>query len=394
MTNEIIDAAPKSEIAAFSPFYADLATLEKDNAATVFDYESKGGNKDARSHVHKLRKTKGALEKVRKEAKADYLRLGRAVDSEAADIESRIEAMIAVHQVKLDEIEQRETARVSALEERLRAISPGIEHYANSDAVRVAIAGVEAITITADWEEFMAQAATVKEQVLARLNGYLLTAIKAEEDAAELARLRAETLAREQADRDAAIAAAAADKARKEAEEKAAQEAAKARQALLDAQAEAERKEAAARQAIADAGEQARRKEAAAAQALKDAAEQARQAEEAAKRRELDLKMQAEEAKRRADAQAKAAEEARIAALERAKEDAARAVEEEKRRAAAETKRIADEAAKREANKVHKGSINRAAVAAFVAGGMTEECAKLAVTLIAQGKVENISISY
>ena len=376
MTTDIIDAAPKSEIAAFSPFYADLATLEKDNAATVFDYESKGGNKDARSHVHKLRKTKGALEKVRKEAKADYLHLGRAVDSEAADIENRIEAMIAVHQVKLDEIEQRETARVSALEERLRAISPGIEHYENSDAVRQAITAVEAITITADWEEFMAQAATMKEQVLARLNGYLLTAIKAEEDAAELARLRAETLAREQADRDAAIAAAAAEKARKEAEEKAAQEATKARQALLDAQAEAERKEAAA------------------AQALKDAAEKARQAEEAAKRRELDLKMQAEEAKRRADAQAKASEEARIAALERAKEDAARAVEDEKRRAAAETKRIADEATKREANKAHKGAINRAAVAAFVAGGMTEECAKLAVTLIAQGKVENISISY
>lgn len=394
MTTDIIDAAPKSEIAAFSPFYADLAQLEKDNTATVFLYDTKSGNKDARSHVHKLRKTKGALEKVRKEAKADYLRLGRAVDSEAADIESRIEAMIAVHQVKLDEIEQRETARVSALEERLRAISPGIEHYENSDAVRVAIASVEAITITVDWQEFMAQAATVKEQVLARLNGYLLTAIKAEEDAAELARLRAETLAREQADRDAAIAAAAADKARKEAEEKAAQEASKARQALLDAQAEAERKEAAARQAIADAEEQARRKEAAATQALKDAAEQAIQAEEAAKRRELDLKMQAEEAQRRADAQAKAAEEARVTALARAEEDRLRAVEDEKRRAAAEAKRIADEAAKREANTRHCGAINRAAMQALIDSGIAEECAKAVIKLIAQGKVPNVKIEY
>jgi colicin import membrane protein len=297
MTTEIIDAVSKSEIAAFSPFYADLATLEKDNAATVFDYESKAGNKDARSHVHKLRKTKGALEKVRKEAKADYLRLGRAVDSEASEIEARIESMIAVHQVKLDEIEQREAARVSALQERLRAISPGIEHYENSDAVRQAISAVEAVTITADWEEFMAQAATAKEQVLSRLNGYLLTAIKAEEDAAELARLRAETLAREQAERDAAIAKAAAEKAHKEAEEKAAQEAAKARQALLDAQAEADRKEAAA------------------ALALKQERERALAEQEAAALRESQLKIQAQQAEQRRIAQEQQAEQDRCGSL-------------------------------------------------------------------------------
>jgi colicin import membrane protein len=376
MTTEIIDAVSKSEIAAFSPFYADLATLEKDNAATVFDYESKAGNKDARSHVHKLRKTKGALEKVRKEAKADYLRLGRAVDSEASEIEARIESMIAVHQVKLDEIEQREAARVSALQERLRAISPGIEHYENSDAVRQAISAVEAVTITADWEEFMAQAATAKEQVLSRLNGYLLTAIKAEEDAAELARLRAETLAREQAERDAAIAKAAAEKAHKEAEEKAAQEAAKARQALLDAQAEADRKEAAA------------------ALALKQERERALAEQEAAALRESQLKIQAQQAEQRRIAQEQQAEQDRKDAIARAEQQAAAAVEAEKQRVAAEQAAESAEQAKRERNRAHKAKINRAALDSFMAGGMTEECAKLAVTLIASGKVANVSIAY
>jgi hypothetical protein len=36
----------------------------------------------------------------------------------------------------------------------------------------------------------------------------------------------------------------------------------------------------------------------------------------------------------------------------------------------------------------------RAALEAFVAGGMTEDCAKQAVTLIAQRKIPNITIQY
>ncbi|WP_343075403.1 hypothetical protein [Pseudomonas sp. AF32] len=48
----------------------------------------------------------------------------------------------------------------------------------------------------------------------------------------------------------------------------------------------------------------------------------------------------------------------------------------------------------READKAHKTKINRAALEAFIAGGMTEECAKQAITLIAQRKIPAISIQY
>ena len=68
MTTEILDA-PKSAVAAYQPFYAQLAELETNNARLVFDYESKKGNKEARSHVNTLRLTKGALERVRKAEK-------------------------------------------------------------------------------------------------------------------------------------------------------------------------------------------------------------------------------------------------------------------------------------------------------------------------------------
>ena len=44
--------------------------------------------------------------------------------------------------------------------------------------------------------------------------------------------------------------------------------------------------------------------------------------------------------------------------------------------------------------KTAKTAINRAALDAFVAGGMTEECAKLAVTLIAKKAIPAVSITY
>lgn len=120
-----------------------------------------------------------------------------------------------------------------------------------------------------------------------------------------------------------------------------------------------------------------------------------------ADRRELELKLQAEQAEKAA-AQAKAD---KIAAEQRAEQDRIAGIEREKQAAEAarqaEIKRQADakaaeeaEAARRERDKAHKGKVNRAALAAFVQGGMTEECAKLAVTLIAKGEIPAIKISY
>lgn len=386
MTTEILDAKT-TQVAAYQPFYSELAKLEQDNAALVFNYETPKGNKEARSHVFSLRKTKGALEKVRKEAKAESLRIGRAVDSEAAAIEARIEAMITVHQIKLDEIETREKERTAALQSRYEEISKNLGAFTATDDIRTEIARVEAIEVGADWQEMMAMATTTKAAVLEKLAGSLQDAIKRDEEAAELARLRAEAEVRAQAERDAAIAKAAAEKAQREAEEKAAAEAAKAAKALADAQAEAKRKEEAA------------------ALAVKQAQEAAQRAEEAAKRREMEAKLAAEEAERRRVAEAAEAERRRVEAAQKAEQDRKdaeaaaerriqEAAERERAKIAAEAKAAADAAEARERNRAHKGKINREAVASLVAGGMSEEAAKACITLIAQGNVDHVSISY
>ncbi|MBH3729033.1 hypothetical protein I5M03_27950 [Pseudomonas aeruginosa] len=138
---------------------------------------------------------------------------------------------------------------------------------------------------------------------------------------------------------------------------------------------EAEQAELERLRAEAAAREQKEREE----RIAREAAEQARRQEEAkaqAERDAIEAKQRAEQAER--DAQRRA-------------EEAAAA---ERKRQADEQARIERETAAREADKAHKKAINNEALAALIAGGMPEECAKQAITLIAQRKVPHITINY
>lgn len=347
----------ESAVAEYRPFYAQLVELEQKNATLVFDYESPKGNKEARSHVFALRQTKGALERTRKEAKAESLRIGRAIDAEAGEINARIEAMIVVHQDAIDAIEQREKQRVADLVERLANLR-NTGAAGTAAELAEAVANLEPLVIGDDWQEFKAQALEAKDQVLRDLRQRHGEAVEREAREAELARLRAEAAERERLEREAAIVRAAEERARAEAA-RAAQEA--------EARAAAER-EAAARRELE----------------LKLAAE-------TAERRRVEAEQRAEQ--ERIDAAARAEREAKEAA-ERAERQAAEAVRREQERVAAEQAAAAAELARREANKAHKGRVNRAALAALVAGGLTEECAKQCITLIASGQVPAVSIAY
>lgn len=354
---EVIEKSATS-VAQYQPFYAQLAQLEKDNAALAFDYESKKGNKEARSHINTLRLTKGALERTRKTAKEESLRIGKAVDSEAKEIGARIEVMIDVHQAKIDEIEQREISRIAALTSRISAMGEVGEDADTSQKARVALAELEAIPIDDSWEEFTADAGKAKDTHLRILRARIESLEKYEAEQAELAQLRSEAEARAQQDRDDAIAKAAADKATADAEAKAAQEAAMAKQAIEEVELRAKHER------------------------------------EAAERRELELKLLAEQAeRRRADAERKAKEDA-IDAAKLAEEIRIKSVQDEKDRVAAAEKDAALALAKREADTAHKAVVNRAALAAMVSGGISEACAKECIKLIASGKVPAVCISY
>ncbi len=354
---EVLDA-PASAVAEYQPFYAQLAQLEKDNTALAFDYESKKGNKEARSHVNTLRLTKGALERTRKAAKEESLRIGRAIDAEAKEIDARIDAMIAVHKVKLDEIEQREKDRLATLRARLSAVANHGAESSKSQDFKDAISALEQVAIDDTWQELTADAAKAKDARLAELRTMLAEAEKYEAEQAELARLRAEAAARAQQEREEAIAKASAEKAR------------------ADAAAEAEREAAKARKAI------------------EEAESKAKQEREAAEKRELELKLQAENAERRRVEAEQKAEQERKEAIAKAEAEKQRAVQAEKDRVAAIAKAEADAQAKREADKEHRAKINRAALNALVAGGIAEDCAKACIKLIARGEIPAVQITY
>lgn len=330
---------PVSVVAQYTPFYAQLSQLEEDNAALAFDYESKKGNKEARSHINTLRLTKGALDRTRKAAKEESLRIGRSVDSEAKEIEARIEVMIRIHQTKIDEIEQRETDRIDHLKNKLAHLS---QIHADSTAAqyRFHISTLESVVIDDTWQEFVTDAAKAKDAALTEHRRLLAERETRDAEAAELEKLRAESAARMQKEREDAIAQAATDRAKVQA----------------DQLAKAER--------------------------------------EASERRELELNLKAETAeRRRVEAEQRAEKDARDA-KERAEKAQAKAVQNEKDLVASIAKAESDAQAKREANLAHKTKINRAALAAMVAGGLSEDCAKECIKLIVSGKIPAIQINY
>lgn len=138
------------------------------------------------------------------------------------------------------------------------------------------------------------------------------------------------------------------------------------------------------------------------AAAAQRATEQAaRDAEATAERQRLQLQIQAEQAERHA-AKAKAdqlaaeqrAEQDRLTAIRRQEEAVERARLDEVARANAAADEILRQQQVREADKAHKGAIYKAAKEAFIQHGMTEECARLAVKLVASGLIPSMSIQY
>lgn len=336
-----------SAITAYDEFRAQLGELRETNAAMAFDYADPKGNKEARSHVYKLRQTKSAVESARKKEKAASLEYGRRVDEQAKEIVTEIEGMIEVHEKPIREIEQREKDRV----ERHKFKQAQIEQLGQDiarrwmelslDAMKGRLGDVEAIPTGEDyWEEFAPLAAPAIETALASIRDAIDRREKYDAEQAELERLRVEAEERRRQDHEESIRKEAAQRATKEAERK--------------AQQEQERKEA-------------------------DAARE----REASERRERELTLAAEAAERE-----KVEAEQRAAAAEKETEERLR------REATELAEKEAAETARREADKKHRSAINRGAVAALVKGGLSDDAAKQAVTLIAQKAVPNITISY
>lgn len=400
MTQELMKLEGK--IAEYDEYRAQLATLADGNSKAVFDYRDPKGNKEARSHVFKLRQTKGAIERKRVELKADILVKGRLIDSEAKEITAAVESMIEVHETPIKQIELEEAARIQKHRDALAVIESNMDpshQTMSSSLINSYLHDLEAIEPDESFEEFTAEAISAYKKAHTYLSDCHAKAAQREAEAAELERLRKEAAERDRIAREEQIAAEAKAKAEADAKEAAEKREREIAEQQAAAKAEAERKEREAAEAIAKAE---REKQEAIAKAEREKAEALALAEkqkaEAAERERL----AAENAERdrlaaiaKAEADAKAAEERQRQAVEQAKREAREAAQREQDRIAREQAAAKAEEEKRAANKAHQKRINNEILEAFLATGlMDDETAKVIIVQIAKGQIPHVSIKY
>lgn len=360
--NEVVTVPKENALQVFSaeqgldPY---LAKIRQEIDGFVPDVSTAKGRKEIASIAYKVAQSKTALDNVGKDLVAELKEVPKKIDAERKRMRDLLDSWKDEVRAPLTAWEAEEAARVARHQGSIDMMKLRLEcRDLDVAELKQNIACLEGIEIGAYWEEFEAEAARVKDKALTALRDALLIREKHEAELVAIAKFQAEQAAREQ----------------KEREERIAREAAEAERVAAEKRAKAERDAAAQRE---------------------------RDALLAAERRELELKLQAEQAER----QAAQAERDRIAAEQRAEQERAdavrrqaeaveRAEQAERQRQADEAARLEAEAAAREADRAHKTKINREAVAAFVAGGMTEEAAKQAVTLIAKRQIPNIAIAY
>lgn len=299
-----------------------ISRIETEARAHAPDISTKKGRDAIASLAHKVARSKTALDSAGKDLNADLRAKINVVDEERRKIRDRLDALKAEVRKPLDEWEAAEEARIEGIKARIRRIEEAVHRpLAASSECAELIAKIEAVALDESFAEFLPIAAKAKDTALSSLRQTLSAMQQREAEQAELERLRAEALAREEEDRK-----------RQEAERaEQARVAAEKAEAERTAQIEREKQEAAAR-AAAEAEARAK------AEAERLAQEAA--AREAALARE---KAEAEERHARELAQAKAREEA--------------AAQAERDRIEAERMAEANARAKREADQAHRARI-------------------------------------
>ncbi|MCF5714290.1 hypothetical protein I9H06_16565 [Pseudomonas tremae] len=355
-----------------------LQAVTAEVTAEVPDLTTRKGRDRIASLAAKVSKSKTAVEKPGRDYLKRLKEMPKVVETELREFVTQMDALRDATRKPLTDWEAADVARRDKHTDRIDWLRNRDDELItlSADAIKARIAEAEGVEIGPKWEEFEAEAAREKDKVLTALRAGLIKQEEYDAQQADIARLNAEKAEREQQERDAEIARQAVERAQRESDQK----------------AQAEREAAAKReQELIDQAAQARR----------DAEQRQRDADAVAENQALQLKLAAE----REERQKLQAEQDRIAGIQRAEQERLaaeqRQAEAVERARLAQVKRQEDAKAEelrqqkaREDDKAHKASINRAALEAFIAGGMPADCARQAVTLIAQHKIPNISIQY
>lgn len=181
-----------NELVVFDEVTATLAGYKAENEKFVFDYADPEGEKQARSHIAKLRKVKTRISDIHKAAKADALVFGRKLDGKKRELIGEVEGMIAVHKDPLDAIEAEKQAVIDA--EKALLEEAEAKRLADLEAREAAVIEKEAKQARekAEAEEKIAREVAEAERVEREK--------RIAEEAAEKARIQAEQKAKAEAE--------------------------------------------------------------------------------------------------------------------------------------------------------------------------------------------------
>ena len=186
MEQEIVEA--RVHLAIFDPITAMMDEYKTENEKLVFDYRDPKGEKEARSHIFKLRQVKAKINEAHKIGKAEALAACREIDSYKNNLIAQVEEMIAVHNEPLLLIEKE---RQEAEAEALRKIE---EAQAKAEAERLAELEAREAAVKAAEEKAAAEKAEREAEEKARRDE--ADRIEREKRIAEEAKAKAESDAR------------------------------------------------------------------------------------------------------------------------------------------------------------------------------------------------------
>ena len=315
----------------------------------VPDLNTKAGIARVKSLARIVSESKTAIEKPGRNYLKQLKEMPKVIEAELRDWVTKMDALRDEVRQPVTELEEKEKARIAALDQRLNEIHQigsvaGLD-ILPSETITAWIGKLEAISVDATWDEYQDRAALAKEAAKVKLEAFLQTRLTWEAQQAEIARLKAEQEEKDRIQREQQIAA----QARHEAEQKALRE-----------KLESEQRE----------------------QAAKDAA--ARAEREAVEAKERLAREQQESAERERQAAERAAEQERQ-----------RQIDEQNRIAREDEQRKAEAAAKA-ANVEHRRQYNREVIAAMQTAlpNLSEQDAITLLTAIVQQKVPHVTIQY
>ncbi|MBL4837010.1 MAG: hypothetical protein JKY34_05480 [Kordiimonadaceae bacterium] len=346
----------------------ELAIIEPNNALSVFtkksgmdpymakikaeidafeaDISTPKGRKEIASMAYIVSRSKTYLDGVGKKLSTEYKQIPLTIDASRKIICETLDKWRDNVRKPLSDWETAEENRTTIHRDCIASMANGGTSSLAGwmtiplQAMKDQLDEIKATEMGDCWQEFAAEAATVKDAAITKLEAAIYQREAYDAQQAENERLRLE--AEERAERDL-----------KEAVEKFRQE----REATI----------------------------------ARDAAEKAKRETEEAEQEKRAL----------ADKERQEAQEAQAAAEQRAKEAEAKAKREKQEAIKAERQRVEDErlaierqAKVREANRAHKNKINKQAKQGLVAGGLSDDAATLAITLISKGDVAHVSVRY